>query len=292
MTTPPQIDPRTVKAEQREAWDAISTGWQTAREVFERGAATVTRRLLELGEVGPGHRVLDIATGLGDPALSAARLVGATGSVVGVDISNSMLSAARRRAAEAGLDTVDFMVGDVESIDLPAGSFDVALSRWGLMFAIDHVAAFSGVRRLLVPGGVLAAAVWGPPATAPMMSLGYRVLSDRLQLPAPPPGTPGPFSMSDPRRLVAELAEAGFVDVSVTELVVPFRVDSAWQYAEFNRAVSPPKLLALLRERYGTADDLATWEAVATAAGEYQNGDGKLSMPSITLCVRAVAAGV
>src|SRR5713226_4346573 len=149
----PQVDPGSFREEQRLTWNAISSGWESVLDTFERGGAPVTRKLLELGGVRPGHAVLDVGTGLGEPALSAARMVGPAGRVVGVDFSSSMLDLARRRAD--GLGNVEFMVSDLESIGLPDRSFDVALSRWGLMFAFDHVAAFSGLARLLVPGGVL-----------------------------------------------------------------------------------------------------------------------------------------
>lgn len=286
-----RIDPVTVKREQAAAWDAISSGWELALGVFERGAASVTERLLELGGVRPGQSVLDVGTGLGEPALPAARLVGPSGRVVGVDISPAMLEVARRRARTAdGAAPVDFVVADLESIDLPARSFDVALSRWGLMFAVDHVAAFRSLLRLLVPGGVLAAAVWSTPPRAPMMSMGYSVLSERLELSPPPPGTPGPFSMADPERVASELAEAGFAEVSVSEFVVPFRLETPQEYAAFNRAVSPPALLRSIRDRFGSEDDPGTWQAVAAAAARHADaGSPGLSLPSTALCLRAVA---
>jgi SAM-dependent methyltransferase len=282
------IDPQAVKTEQRVAWDAISAGWVTIHELFERGGAPVTERLLELGGVRSGQTVLDVATGVGEPALTAARVVGPTGRVVGTDISAEMLAIARCRATAEGLDNVELIVGDVDGVDLPPGSFDVVLSRWGLMFAVDHVGTFRGLARLLVPGGVLAAAVWGPPATAPFLSLGYSVLRERLHLPDPPPGTPGPYSMADPERLAAALTEAGLVEVSVRELVVPFQVDRPQDYAYFNRAVSPPGLLDVIRGRYGSADDPGTWQAVAAAAEAYRTGDDGVRMPSVALCLRAV----
>ncbi|HEX2317151.1 MAG TPA: class I SAM-dependent methyltransferase [Thermomonospora sp.] len=276
-----------VKEEQRRTWDAIAPGWEASLETFERGAAEVTRLLLDLGGVRPGHTVLDVATGLGEPALTAARAVGPEGRVVATDLSPEMLGVARRRAE--GLGNVEFAVADLELLDPPPGSFDVVLSRWGLMFALDHAALFRSLRRLLVPGGVLAAAVWGPPARVPMMALGYRVIGERLELPPPPPGTPGPFSMSDPGRLAAEVRAAGFTEVSVTEVVVPFRLESAAEFVAFTRAVTPPGLLERMRERLGSADDPATWAAVAEAAGRHRAPGGGLALDSAALCLRAVA---
>ncbi len=283
--TPDQFDPTEFKTEQRTHWNAISAGWEAWQNEFERGAASVTARLLELSGVRPGQAVFDVATGHGEPALSAARVVGPTGRVVGVDIAPAMLEVARRRAA--GLDNVEFLEADMESPDRLAGPFDVVLSRFGLMLTVDHVAAFRTLAGVLIPGGVLAAAVWGPPASH-LLATGPVVLSERLKLPPPPPGLPGPFSMSDPRQLTEELTAAGFVDVSVVEHVVPFRFHSVDDYVRFNKAVLPPQMLQMVRDRFGSQDDPETWEAVALAVGKYVDEDGSLPLPTTALCPRAV----
>jgi SAM-dependent methyltransferase len=282
----PTIDPVRLKEQQRVTWDAVSVGWEASTELFERYAAQVTRHLLAAASVGPGHAVLDIGTGLGEPALSAARLVGPGGRVLGIDLAPAMIEAAHRRAA--GMPNVEFAVADVEDGDrLPSGPFDVALSRWGLMFALDHVATFRAIARLLVPGGALAAAVWGPPPAAPIVAFSFAAVSQRLELPPPPPGMPGPFSMADPVRLAAQLRTAGFVDVTVDEVVVPFRFASTAEYVGFSRAITPPGLLDTIRERTGDAGDPATWHAVGEAAHErFADGDGLL-LPSTALCLRA-----
>ncbi|WP_447002685.1 class I SAM-dependent methyltransferase [Saccharothrix isguenensis] len=285
--TAAEFDPVRFKEQQRVTWDAISAGWLAVIETFERGASVVTDRLLDLAGVAPGMSVLDVGTGLGEPALSAAAVVGPTGRVVGVDLSPRMVDLAAHRAA--GFDNVEFLVGDVESLDLVGGDFDVVLSRWGLMFAPDRRAAFRSLATALRPGGVLAASTWGPPETAPMMSLGFGVLARRLELAAPPPGTPGPFSMSDADALVAEVAAAGFADVAVTAVEVPFVLNSAEAYAVFNKAVTPPGLRQLMRERLGTDDDPSLWAEVGAAVAGRQGPDGRVELPSRALCLRATA---
>lgn len=95
--TAADIDPAAVKQGQRASWDALSSNWAAAQDRFELGAAAVTRLLLDLGGVRAGHAVLDVGTGHGEPALTAARRVGPTGRVTGVDISPAMLDLARRR---------------------------------------------------------------------------------------------------------------------------------------------------------------------------------------------------
>lgn len=282
----PQLDPLAVKEDIRTSWNAISSGWEAVQDTFERGAASMTARLLDLGGVREGQAVLDVATGLGEPALTAADHVGPGGRVVGVDIAASMVEVARRRAKNH--DNVEFLVADLESIDLPPKSFDVVLSRWGLMFAVDHVAAFRTVARLLVPGGVLAASMWSEPQRAPMMSTGYAVLAQRLDMPPPPPGLPGPFSMSDPGQLTEELTEVGFTEILVDEFIVPFRLESAQEYVEFNKAVSPLKLRQRLA-KLGPEREAEAWATVSAAVERYRSAEGDLFLPSTALCVRAVA---
>jgi SAM-dependent methyltransferase len=282
------LDQAVFKDEQRALWDSLSAGPRPWLTTFERGAAVVTQRLLELSGLRPGQSVLDVGTGLGEPALTAARVVGPAGHVLGIDLSPGMLRVARQRSA--GLEHVEFRQADVESVDLPPGSFDVVVSRWGLMFVLDRVGAFRRLRDWLVPGGVLTAAVWGPPAQVPMMRLGFATLAERLALPAPPPGTPGPFSMSDPEPLAAEFTQAGFTEVSVAGFTVPFPLASAAEYVDFARASTPPTLLRAVADRYGSADDPGTWAAVRAAAETYGSG-GEFTLPSATLVVRAVAPG-
>ncbi|WP_040741222.1 SAM-dependent methyltransferase, partial [Nocardia tenerifensis] len=86
------------KQAQRVTWNAISAGWLSCAEDFETGGAPVTARLLELAGVRPGHRVLDVGTGTGEPALSAAGVVGSTGAVTGIDLAPDMIARAQERA--------------------------------------------------------------------------------------------------------------------------------------------------------------------------------------------------
>jgi ubiquinone/menaquinone biosynthesis C-methylase UbiE len=274
--------------DQRAIWDDVCVGWERWQPQFERGARTVTAKLLEDAGVAPGDVVLDVGSGIGEPALSAARAVGPSGRVVGIDVSPAMVAAARRAASAAGLGNVAFTVAGIEQADLRERRFDIALSRWALMFAADRVNALRATADLLRPGGVVAAAVWGRPQDVPMISLAFRTIAEHLRLEPPPPG-PGPFSMSDPTALAAELEAAGFGEIEIDAVVVPFRFDSVGEFARFSRDVLPPGMKRLLRERCGSADDPAVWAAVDAAARSYETADGTMSLRSVSLCVRAVA---
>lgn len=228
--------------------------------------------------------MLDVATGQGEPALSAARAVGSTGRVVGIDFSPAMLAVARRRAQ--GLGNIDFTEADMEAFQQPVGSFDVVLSRFGLMFAADHVGVLRALARMLAPGGVLAAAVWGP-ASSHLLSAGPAALSERLGMSAPPPDVPGPFSMSDPRQVEQELETAGFTGVSVSDGVLPFRFTSVEAYVRFTRELFPPQILGLVKQRFGSEDSPDAWGLVSQAVEKHVDKDGSLSLPSTALYLRA-----
>jgi SAM-dependent methyltransferase len=279
-------DADSIRRQQRSIWDAVSAGWQRWGRQFERGGVVVTAHLIELAALTPGQSVLDVGSGTGEPALSAARAVGPTGRVVGVDLSPAMVAAAR--AAARGQSNVEFVADDVERVALPPGSFDAALARWSLMFAADRVELLRAVAALLRPGGVLAAAVWAEPPRVPAIGLGFRVIGRELGLEPPPPG-PGPFTMADSRVVAAELARAGFDAVEIHHQTVPFRFDSLGDFAAFARDVLPPGMKRAIEEHRGSLDDPALWVAFAAAARDYETDGGDVSLPSECLCLRAIA---
>ena len=162
----------------------------------------------------------------GGLGLAAARLVGPGGQVVLSDVAPEMTSIAAARADALGLDNVSTCELDLERIDQPDASYDVALCREGLMFALDPAQRGPRDRAVLRPGGRFAIAVWGPRERNPWLGLVLDAVSDQLGMPVPPPGIPGPFSLDDAHTL-ADLFDGGrFDDVVVDELSTPLRAGS------------------------------------------------------------------
>jgi ubiquinone/menaquinone biosynthesis C-methylase UbiE len=285
--TAPPFDPTAFKAQQSRSWDAISAGWDTWQDSFEAAAAPVTRLLLDLAGVRAGQRVLDLGCGVGEPAISAARAVGPAGRVVGVDISPEMVARAGRRASH--LHQLVFRVADMETVEAQPGTVDVVLSRWSLMFAVDRGAALRRAAEVLVPGGVLAAAVWAAPSENPLLRLGFEVISRHLALGDPAPGMPGPFAMADREVLVNEMLSAGFGEATAHPVALRLRLSSPEAYARYTRAVTAPALLDRLRQL--GADDGGVWAEVATAARRFAAPGGGVAVPGQAICVRAVTAG-
>ena len=156
------LDSKKYKEAERQSWDSVADNWQKWWKTIERGAEKVSRRLIELAEIKPGSRVLDIATGIGEPAITAANRVGSGGQVLATDISPQMLSVAKQRAISLGLQhVIEFKEGDVETIELPTSTFDAVLCRWGLMLLPDLKAGLSNIYQLLLNGGHFAACCLG-----------------------------------------------------------------------------------------------------------------------------------
>lgn len=284
----PTFDAAAFKDQQRTNWNDLSGGWDRWYELFETGAAPLTDRLL--ADATPGHHVLDLGSGTGQPALDAAHRVGPDGAVTGVDQAGDMLAVARRRAGQLKLDNVAFTEADAERLDFPAASFDIVTSRFTLMLLPDPRAVLTSCLRLLRPGGTLSASVWGPAPQVPVLSLAFGIVAARLELPPPPAGLPGPFAMADPSGLTELLGELGFTDVTVEEVPLAFRPASAAEFTAFSWDLLPQWLRAKLADRFGDERDTRTWDAVQSAAGEFavEEANGGLRVPGVSHLVRAV----
>ena len=154
------MDSSQFKESQRQSWNGVANGWQKWWIAFEHDAKKVNQRLVELAGIKEEYRILDIATGIGEPAITAAKKVGAKGYVLGIDISAKMLSIAKQRANSLGLENIiEFKEADAETIDLPASSFNAVFCRWGLMFLPNLTMTLINMHKLLSPDGRIARCV-------------------------------------------------------------------------------------------------------------------------------------
>jgi SAM-dependent methyltransferase len=285
MREAPSFDPQQYKAAQRQTWDCVAAGWRKWWGTFERGGQAVSDRLVALAEVEPGHQVLDVATGIGEPAVTAARRVGPEGRVVATDLSLEMLAIARERAAELGLANLDFQVMDAEALELPAHSFDAVLSRWALMFFPDRMAALARIHELLRPGGRLALAVWDKPGRVPIINLRMEAAVRILEPPAAAPGTPHPFSLAEPRLIWLALRAAGFAEVHIEGMTATFDFDSPEEFTRFQRDVAGARVPTLAEQP--PERQAAFWQALTETARQYAGPDGRVRMPNSVLCATA-----
>ncbi|MFD1323843.1 class I SAM-dependent methyltransferase [Micromonospora sonneratiae] len=166
-------------------------------------------QLFTAAAIGEHDRVLDIGCGYGRTTLLAARRAG-RGRVVGNDVVEPMLAQARAFTAAEHVDNVTFETGDAQHHPFPTNAFDVAISRFGVMFFADPVAAFTNIGRALRPGGRLVFVTVGPPQRNDLPTVLAAAMSQ-------PPAATGVLSLADPRRIDDVLSRAGYRDIRVTD---------------------------------------------------------------------------
>jgi SAM-dependent methyltransferase len=205
-------------AAQIEFWNsAAARAWADQYQRMDRAVADLTHALLDMAAPQPGEHVLDIGCGSGTTVLELAARVAPGGHVLGADISDQSVARARQRISTAGMRHAEAIVADVSCHPFAPNTFDLAFSRFGVMFFSDPRAAFANVRRATKPGGRLALAVFRAAGENLWPNGPLEAVRHLLPpIPRPGPEEPGPFSWADPTRVHRILEGAGFRDVSLT----------------------------------------------------------------------------
>lgn len=211
----------------RQNWTDGAGGWIANEAIFDAVFAPVTEAILGNAAPAAGLRVLDVGCGTGT---LLAKSVAAGAMVTGVDISEGMAAAARRRVPEATVVVADAQTTDLRA-EAPGAPFDRVVSRFGVMFFDDPAAAFANLRRATAPGARLVFACWRSEAENRMFSLGSSVLTDRLdpEPEAPAPDAPGPTAFADPERPASVLAAAGWdaIEVGAFDFMCDYGIDGS-----------------------------------------------------------------
>ncbi len=282
MHQPPSSDPEQFKQAQRQAWGRTAGGIKTWWPVLEEGYQKLSDKLVDLAGVKPGSKVLDVATGIGEPAVTAARRVEPNGKVLATDISPEMLAIGRERAEKLGLQhAIEFRESDAESLKLPDKSFDAVLCRMGLMFLPNLPDALRIFYDGLVLGGKIAAAVTPSLDKVPVVNLAFLTVLNKLNLPQPSHDTP-PFHLSDPLALQNALIKAEFQDVKTENMIVTLRFDSPDSFTEYHKAISAPIHASLAGQTTEKQNEI--WQAVTEAAKSRTNPKGEVVLDNEVIC--------
>jgi SAM-dependent methyltransferase len=211
-----------VNTAQAEAWNGYEGGhWAAHQDRYDAVNSGFNDHLLAAPAIGDQDRVLDVGCGNGQVTRLAARRAQ---SAAGLDLSAPMLARARATAAEEGVANVTFEQGDAQIHPFPDGAYDVALSRFGIMFFADPVAAFANIGRALRPGGRVAFLSLRDIASSDLGSV-FAAMGGHLPPgPAPEPGASGPESLAEPDRIREVLTDAGFTDVAPA----PVEANQVW----------------------------------------------------------------
>jgi ubiquinone/menaquinone biosynthesis C-methylase UbiE len=281
------LDPEALRADLLERWERAASGWGRRAEHIRRVGMPVSTWMIEHAGLQPGQRVLELAAGPGETGLLAAELIRPGGMLISSDASENMLNVARARAAELGIDNVEFRPLELEWIDLPIASVDVAMCRWGVMLIVDPEAALREMRRVLVPGGRVVLAVWDQAELNPWATITNRALVELGHATPPDPTVPGMFSLAAPGRLHEMLESAGFVEVLVESLELPRPpVTAAEQVAE---TLDLSSAFAETYERLSEPERRALEERIASLGEPYAGPDGRMALPARSLVAAATA---
>jgi ubiquinone/menaquinone biosynthesis C-methylase UbiE len=281
-----QFDPVRYKETTREQWQTAAEPWYRWGPTLEEWLGRATEVMLEMAEVGPGARVLDVAAGAGGQTIAAAKRVGPTGYVLATDISPNILEFASATAQQEGLTNIETRVMDGEELEgLEDGTFDAVISRVGLIYFPDQQRALRGMLRALKPGGKVSAIVYSTPENNEFFSIPVSIIRRRAQLPPPLPGQPGPFSLGGDGVLEEAYRRAGFREVRTQHVPSPLRLPSAAECVRFERESfgALHQMLSGLPE----SERGAVWEEIEEELRRFEGANG-FEGP----CEMVVGAGV
>lgn len=214
-----------------DVWRESAQHWTKHSDTIHKMFVPLTRALIERAGIQKGQTVLDIAGGAGEPSLTIAETVGPEGSVTCTDAVAEMVEAAGAGAQRRGITNVQFRQCVADSLPFADESFDVVVSRLGVMFFPDPVAAVREMLRVLKPGGRLAFAVWGKSEVNPFCYLVTRVMEQHVESPAADPDAPNAFRFAEPGKLEGVLMLAAAVNVE--ESVVAFDIEAPISARQF-----------------------------------------------------------
>jgi SAM-dependent methyltransferase len=272
---------------QREYWNTVAgPRWVGLEGFVERRVRAVNDLLLARSGAKAGERVLEIGCGTGAFTVPLAETVGASGAVLGADISTAMLAGAEKRLAAAGLRNVEVVEADAQTHKFEPGRFDLIASRFGVMFFADPAAAFANLFAAARPGGRVCFACWGALDDNEHWLIPYRVALRHLGPPEPKPArAPGPMAFADLDYVRGFLGTAGFGDIAIHREHPDIWASTPREEAEHACIMGPSG--RLIDEKKPDAATRVAIERDIEEAFTAQLRDGKTALPSTVFLVTA-----
>jgi SAM-dependent methyltransferase len=287
-------EPATANTAMGQYWNEVAGPRWVARAGLQEARNIEVAALLQREAAPqPGERVLDVGCGTGATALPFAAAVAPGGHVTGIDISEPMLEQARKNLAAQGIPApganVSLVQADAQVHRFAPDSYDLVISRFGVMFFADPVAAFANLYTGLRRGGRLCMAVWASIAENTHWKIPYEIAVKHLGEPAPtPPNEPGPMAFRDPAYLRSILDKAGFAAIQITPHGFHVRGAAAANEAE-HAALFGPAWRLMEEKKAPEAARKAIVADIAAAFAPYVAADG-LRLPGTVLIAKATRA--
>jgi ubiquinone/menaquinone biosynthesis C-methylase UbiE len=262
---------------------SYADAWFRWSQVIEAGAAPLSARMVELAKVGSALDVLDIGTGIGEPALTAAPVLRHPGRIMAIDPDKKMIAIAKDRAHAQHAQNVDFIVANAETMTLQPQSFDAALARWSLMFVSDLASVLSNIRKSLRSDGCLVAATWATPEQVPALAVAKAAVHRHFHLPGSPHQGVRTFALSDKAVLRSLILEAGFSHVSIEDIPVVYEFSSTAEFIKYRLDVAGSLWSGM--ESCSPKEEKSAFEAIETALRPHRNSNGDLRLVNQAYCI-------
>jgi ubiquinone/menaquinone biosynthesis C-methylase UbiE len=256
-----------VRNQQQATWNKFSGGWKKWDDLVLSWIGPVADALLDAAKLKQTSHVLDVASGTGEPGLTAAARV-PRGKVTITDLAEKMLRVAEENAARRGIRNIETRQCDAGALPFADATFDAVMARFGFMFFPDVLGAAREFARVARPGARVTTAVWGVPEKNPWATTIMGTIARFVDLPPTPPGAPGLFRCASPGYMAGIFREAGLRNVTETEVNVPERFEDAEQYFTFMNDAAAPVVAGM-----ALADE-ATRAKIKSAVLAAVNGNG------------------
>jgi len=233
-----------IRDQQRESWNKFSPGWKKWDDLFMDFLKPMGNEIVRLLNPQGKDLILDIAAGTGEPGLTIASLI-PEGKVILTDLSQDMLAIAREHASKRNIDNIETIQCDVCELPFEDNTFDAISCRFGFMFFPDMLLAAKEMVRVLKPGGKIAVSVWNVPDKNFWVTATMGAIARNMELPPPPPGSPGMFRCAKSGLIAGLFSEAGLKNVTENEISGMLKSKTAESYWTAMTEVGAPIVAAL-----------------------------------------------
>jgi ubiquinone/menaquinone biosynthesis C-methylase UbiE len=260
-----------IRDQQKQSWNKFSSGWKKWDELVMDFLKPMGDEIIRLIDPQKNDIILDIASGTGEPGLSIARKLSG-GKVIMTDLSEEMLAIARENAALKGIKNIETIACDVSELPFSDNTFDAISCRFGFMFFPDMELAAKEMVRVLKPGGKIATSVWNVPEKNFWVTATMGTINKNMELPPPPPGSPGMFRCAKDGFITDIFSNAGLKNISQVEVTGKLNCKTTDAYWGMQTEVAAPIVAALSKASDEMIEKIKT-ETYAAVNEKYPDGN-------------------
>lgn len=282
--TDSQFNPDKFTEIARDQWDKAADNWHKWMDDFGDWLTPATEEMFDLAKMDNGSRVLDIAAGDGVQSVMAARRVGPEGRVLATDLSPNLVRYIDKAATAAGLSNIEARVMNGENLSaLADDSFDIVISRFGLMLFPNPLKGLKEMYRVLKPGGRKAAMVFTTPDKTPCFSEPAMIAVRHANVPPPQPGQPSLFALGAPGLLEEKFRAAGFQNITTRIISAPIKLDSATDMRNFLEEAAG--FYRMILSKLDAAEQQVAWDEIEDCLKKFETADGFVSPAELIMAV-------